>query len=171
MCNSQGITGCGTAAKVITPVAAAGKYAVVTIGDEARLYANAEDTEITLDKAYDNLVVMSGAAMKKLTVVSGTTVTNGTNGDLVVYEVGADRPIVVPAAEGDEEPVPVTVGVKAPEDQTGNTGDGANTPEDGTTGRLPNEPAKTNDNILVYAGLGLVSALTVGFSARRKENN
>ena len=31
--------------------------------------------------------------------------------------------------------------------------------------------AKTNDNILVYAGLGLVSALTVSFSAKRKENN
>ncbi len=69
-------------------------------------------------------------------------------------------------------------GAKAPEqnpDDQGNTGDDANTPgtipEDGTTGRLPDEPAKTNDNILVYASLGLVSALTVGFSAKRKENN
>ncbi len=61
------------------------------------------------------------------------------------------------------------------DDQQGNTGDNANTPgttpDDGTTGRLPDQPAKTNDNILVYAGLGLVSALTVSFSAKRKENN
>ncbi len=52
-----------------------------------------------------------------------------------------------------------------------NTGDGTQTaPEETTNPDVPNVP-KTNDNILVYASLGLVSALTVGFSAKRKENN
>ena len=56
-------------------------------------------------------------------------------------------------------------------DDQQNTGDGEQTtaPENTNT-NVPNVP-KTNDNILVYAGLGLVSALTVGFSAKRKENN
>ncbi len=53
-------------------------------------------------------------------------------------------------------------------DDDQNTGD-ANTPEE-TNPNVPDVP-KTNDNILVYASLGLVSALSVGFSARRKENN
>ncbi len=176
VCQDDGtnlVFSCKTANE-ITIEAATDEYAIVTIGDEARLYSKASNDEITLDKAYDNLVVMDEANMKKLTVVSGTVVTNETGADLVVYEVGADRPIVVPKAENGKDPVPVTVGVKAPEDQTNpgdqNTGD-ANTPADGTTGRLPDEPAKTNDNILVYASLSLVSALAVGFSAKRKENN
>ena len=60
--------------------------------------------------------------------------------------------------------------VEDPEQQDPNVGDGgANTPAD-TNPNVPDVP-KTNDNILVYAGLGLVSALTVGFSAKRKENN
>ena len=65
----------------------------------------------------------------------------------------------------------VNINDNTPGDQ-GNTGDDANTP--GTTNpsdtNVPDVP-KTNDNILVYAGLGLVSALTVGFTTRRKENN
>ena len=65
----------------------------------------------------------------------------------------------------------VVVGTPAePEQQDPDVGDGdANTP--GTTNPdVPNVP-KTNDNILVYASLGLVSALTVGFTTKRKENN
>ncbi len=165
--NNQKVFSCSGANKV-TIAADSGEYAIVTIGDEARLYANAENEEITLDKAYDNLVITENATMKKLTVVSGTEVTNEKTTELVVYEAGAERPIVVPAKEEGKDPVAVTVGVKAPDDQPGNTGD-ANTP--GTTNPdVPNVP-KTNDNILVYASLGLVSALTVGFTARIKENN
>ncbi len=62
---------------------------------------------------------------------------------------------------------------KKPEDQQGSTGDEANTPGTTPEDTNPNVPdvPKTNDNILVYAGLGLVSALTVSFSTKRKENN
>ena len=62
----------------------------------------------------------------------------------------------------------VNINDNTPDDQ-GNTGDDANTPGS-TNPDVPNVP-KTNDNILVYAGLGLVSALSVGFTTRRKENN
>ena len=56
-------------------------------------------------------------------------------------------------------------------DDEQNTGDGTQTTDPGTTNPdVPNVP-KTNDNILVYASLGVVSALRVGFSAKRKENN
>ena len=61
--------------------------------------------------------------------------------------------------------------INAKTDDQQNTGDGEQTtPGDTANPDVPNVP-KTNDNILVYASLGVVSALTVGFSAKRKENN
>ncbi len=77
--------------------------------------------------------------------------------DLELAEVRKDAEV------GEAKPTDVT-----PVDPS-NTGSNANTPET-TNPDVPNVP-KTNDNILVYASLGLVSALTVGFSAKRKENN
>ncbi len=68
----------------------------------------------------------------------------------------------------------VTVGTTAttePEQQGPNTGDGTQTTDPGTTNPdVPNVP-KTSDNILVYASLGVVSLVSVGFSTKRKENN
>ena len=166
------VLSCGASdANTVSIVAANGEYAVVTIGDEAQLYANTTE-EITLDKAYDNLVVTTNASMKKLTVVSGTSVINKTGDDLVVYEVGADRPIVVPAAEAGKDPVAVTVGTKAPEEGTPGEGqpgtEGEGSGNQGPTDNVKNP--ETNDNILVYAGLGLISLATVTFTTRKRED-
>ncbi len=79
--------------------------------------------------------------------------------DLELAEVRKDAEV------GEAKPTDVT-----PVDPS-NTGDGTQTTDPGTTNPgVPNVP-KTNDNILVYASLGVVSALSVGFSAKRKENN
>ncbi len=108
-------------------------------------------------------------------MITGGTFTGGVVGEITVDGVKyTDEEFTAELVKGDVN-TNTPADEQKPEDQTkpedqGNTGD-ANTPADGTTGRLPDEPAKTNDNILVYAGLGLVSALTVSFSAKRKENN
>ncbi len=173
MCKITGAYECDAAnSNTLTIAAAQGEYAVVTIGDENRLYSTDDTLEITLDKAYDKLVIGADTDMKKLTVVSGTTIINEKGEELIVYEAGADRPIVVPAAEAGKDPVAVTVGTKAPEEgtpgegQTGTEGEGSG--NQGPTDNVQNP--NTNDNILVYAGLGLISLATVTFTTRKRED-
>ncbi len=105
----------------------------------------------------------------------------GTGGDSGVYVDAANT--LTKGTEIKNENGIITVGSgsnipndpeKNPDDQTGNAGDqtgntgDANTPSDGTTGRLPDEPAKTTDNILVYASLALVSALSIKFTNKKR---
>ncbi len=136
----------------------------VVEGNDATVYG---DAEVTLGGDVKTVTIKNSAA--KVTIAPGTEVVNDTK--TTVYVTLADGTI-----KSVEKGKTVTLGEPVNSgDQTNpgdqNTGDNANTPADGTTGRLPDEPAKTNDNILVYAGLGLVSALAVSFSTKRKENN
>ena len=73
------------------------------------------------------------------------------------------------ATEGDYEIVRKISTPADPEQQNPTVGDGdAN--DQKPAENVPNVP-KTGDNILVYASLGLISAVSVGFTAKRKENN
>ena len=179
VCEAQGALTCTDGVDISTKIHAINtKSAVIKVGKTGYVYGTAE--EVTTDNTVDEVVVTEGAAISKVSVANGTKITNmSTTRSVLAHITGENSLVEIPKAttneDGDVVPATTTLGTRPAEDTPGtgdqNTGDDANTPADGTTGRLPDEPAKTNDNILVYAGLGLVSALAVSFSAKRKENN
>ena len=153
--NSFGAS-CDDQAKAITITEDASKGALV-VGGTATVYGAAK---VSFGSNVKKVVVKAMGA--DVTIAPGTEVENASTGKIFVTLTNG-------TVSGVDAGQKATIGEAVnPDDQQGNTGD-ANTP--GTTNPdVPNVP-KTNDNILVYAGLGLVSAISVGFTTRRKENN
>ncbi len=102
-------------------------------------------------------------------VAPGTEVENNSGSKLIVhttdgsvYEVAAGRSAVLGTAAPSQEE-------QNPEGQPGTTEPG--TTGDGNQGTTDNvKNPETNDNILVYAGLGLVSLASVAFTAKKRED-
>ena len=120
--------------------------------------ANSSDTKAVLT----SLEGLVGTASFNGDVVAAGVVS--TNGELDVETLKAALTKGANVTTDDEGNT--TVGDQTPGDQT------ATTPEDqnnqGPTDNVKNP--ETNDNILVYAGLGLVSLASVAFTAKKRED-
>ncbi len=133
---------------------------VVIEGPTATTYGAAK---VSLTSAVTKVIIDDENA--QVTVAEGTEVENKTANTIRVFtadgkyvEVESEKTVQI----GEPAPVEPTPG----EGQTGSEGEGSG--NQGPTDNVKNP--ETNDNILVYAGLGLVSLASVAFTARKRED-
>ncbi len=130
------------------------------IGDTATVYGAAE---IELSSDVKNVEIESTES--DVTIAPGTSVKNNSNGKIVVTTTAGDTKAIEKGKTetiGEPAPVEPTPG----EGQTGSEVEGPG--NQGPTDNVKNPD--TNDNILVYAGLGLVSLASVAFTTRKRED-
>ena len=126
------------------------------VGNTATVYGAAK---VSFTSAVTKVIAKNAGA--EITVAGGTEVENASTGKVIVTEEGGSTSVVEAGKTNTiGEPTPVEPGTTEP----GTTGDG----NQGSTENVKNP--ETNDNILVYAGLGLVSLASVAFTAKKRED-